>query len=129
MSWYSHRALNTLYNTVFPPRCWWIQHVGIPATTICDALQANAPGHVTFAINSGGLAGAAAVGDADVIEAMRVAFETLKLVLEPSGALGLAALISGQVPLRDGEGVAVVACGGNVALPDFLGLVQRERTQ
>ena len=52
-----------------------------------------------------------------------------RLVLEPSGALGLAALLSGQVPLRDGEGVAVVACGGNVALPDFLGLVQRERTQ
>ena len=75
MSWYSHSALNTLYNTVFPPRCWWIQHVGTPATTICDALQANVPGHVTFAINSGGLAGAAAVGDADVVEAMRVAFE------------------------------------------------------
>ena len=66
-----------------------------------------------------GLEGAAALGDADVKEAMAVAFDTLKLVLEPSGALGIAAILSEQVPLSDDECVAVVACGGNVALADF----------
>ena len=65
---------------------------GMPASTICDALQASAPGHLTFAVTGGpgGLAGAAALGDDEVKEAMAVAFDMLKLVLEPSGALGLA---------------------------------------
>lgn len=97
---------------------------GAPAQTICDALQANAPGHITFAINGSGLAGAASLIDADVKRAMAVAFDTLKLVLEPSGALGLAAILSNQVPLNDGEMVAIVACGGNVALADFHRLLQ-----
>ena len=99
---------------------------GMPASTICDALQASAPGHLTFAISGGpgGLAGAAALGDEQVKEAMAVAFDTLKLVLEPSGALGIAAILSEEVPLADGECVAVVACGGNVSLADFQRLLK-----
>ena len=56
----------------------------------------------------------------------QVAFTELKLVLEPSGALGLAALLAGPElagglggHLRDGDAVGVVACGGNVAIEDF----------
>lgn len=94
---------------------------GMPASTICDALQASAPGHLTFAITGGanGLAGAVALSDDAVKEAMSVAFDALKLVLEPSGALGIAAMLSEETPLANDDCVAVVACGGNVALADF----------
>ena len=95
---------------------------GAPKTTVCDALQASAPGELTWAVNGPRVAGAAAVPDAAAVEAMAVAFTELKLVLEPSGALGLAALLGGDVPVQDGDTVAVVACGGNVALDAFLRL-------
>ena len=64
--------------------------------------------------------GATAPTDEAAIEAMAVAFTELKLVLEPSGALGLAALLGGSIPVKDGDTVAVVACGGNVALESFI---------
>ena len=95
---------------------------GAPAATISDALQASAPGELRWAVNGPRVAGAAAVPDADAVDAMAVAFTELKLVLEPSGALGLAALLRGDVPVADGDTVAVVACGGNVALDTFLEL-------
>ena len=75
-------------------------------------------------MNRIGLSGAVAVGDAAVVAAMRLAFEHLKLVLEPSGALGLAALLEGGVPLGAGaESVGVVACGGNISCDEFIKLV------
>jgi threonine dehydratase len=58
------------------------------------------------------------VGDADVRRAMLAAFESLKLVLEPSGAVALAALLSGAVEVRD-RSVLVYATGGNVSFADF----------
>ena len=96
---------------------------GTPATTLCDALQASAPGHLTWQVNAPALAGAVWMPDAAAVEAMKVAFTELKLVLEPSGALGLAALLDGRVPLEDGEAVCVVACGGNVALENFVAMM------
>jgi threonine dehydratase len=56
---------------------------------------------------------------------MRFAFERLKLVLEPSGAVALAAVLDGQIPVRD-KTVAIVATGGNVALGRFTALVGSE---
>lgn len=86
--------------------------------TICDALQATAPGAAPFeAARAAGVTGLA-VRDAEVGRAMRVAFEGLKLVTEPSGAVGLAALLSGQIDVA-GKCVLVVASGGNIALADF----------
>ena len=93
---------------------------GPPATTICDALQASAPGQLTWEVNGGRLAGAVAASDASAKAAMAVAFTELKLALEPSGALGLAALLDGSVPLANDDVVAVVACGGNVDLRSFV---------
>ena len=93
---------------------------GTPAVTVCDALQASAPGELTWAVNGERIAGATAPTDEAAIEAMAVAFTELKLVLEPSGALGLAALLGGSIPVKDGDTVAVVACGGNVALESFI---------
>jgi threonine dehydratase len=101
-----------------------IQRVASGLPTICDALQATAPGAAPFA--AANLAGASgvAVGDAAVRRAMLFAFEKLKLVLEPSGAVALAALLDGAVPL-EGRSALVFATGGNVGLDGFLAYLGR----
>jgi threonine dehydratase len=53
------------------------------------------------------------VSEADVRRAMRFAFETLKLVVEPGGAVGLAAVLSGKINAK-GKNIAVILSGGNV---------------
>lgn len=83
------------------------------APSFCDALLAPIPGELTFDINRRLLAGAFAVTDAEVAVAMRAALEAFKLVLEPGGAVPLAALLSGKLPVR-GKTIAIVASGGNV---------------
>jgi threonine dehydratase len=83
------------------------------ARSICDALQAAQPGEITFAINQRLLAGGLAVSDDEVLGAMRAAFADFKLVIEPSGAPALAAVLSGKLDVS-GKAVAVVASGGNV---------------
>jgi threonine dehydratase len=80
---------------------------------LCDALLAPMPGALTFAINRTHLAGAVAVSDAEVIAAMAFAFTHLKLVVEPGGAVTLAALLSGRFAAR-GQVVGAVLSGGNV---------------
>ncbi len=80
---------------------------------LCDALLAPMPGVLTFAVNDRLLRGAAAVSDADVLAAMAFAFTHLKLVVEPGGAVALAALLAGRVQVR-GQVVGAVISGGNV---------------
>ena len=81
--------------------------------TLCDALETPCPGELTFPILQANLADVAVVTDAEVAEAVRYAFGTLKLVMEPGGSVALAALLTGKV---DGKGktTAVVVSGGNV---------------
>lgn len=86
--------------------------------TLCDALQASSPGAVTFAVAQGRVARGIAVDDALVCRAMALAFRHLKIVLEPSGAVALAATLSGDLDLK-GKSIAVLATGGNVSLEDF----------
>ena len=81
--------------------------------SVCDALLSEAPGEITFAINGPRLAGIGVVTDDEALEAVRFAFETLKLVVEPGGAAALAALLSGKVDAA-GRTVVVVLTGGNV---------------
>jgi threonine dehydratase len=83
------------------------------ARSICDALLAPQPGELTFAINSRRLAGGFAVTDEEVRDAMRFAFTDLKLIVEPGGAVALAALLSGRID-AEGRCIAVVLSGGNV---------------
>ena len=81
--------------------------------SICDALLFPQPGALTFPLNARLLSGAIAVSDEAVARAMVASFLHLKLVTEPSGAIALAACLSGAARCRD-KTVVVVASGGNV---------------
>ncbi|MEQ8747694.1 threonine/serine dehydratase [Pyruvatibacter sp.] len=81
--------------------------------TICDALLAPMPGELTFEINSRLVTQGFTVSDADVAKAMRFAFHRLKLVVEPGGAIALAALLNGALDSAGKTTVAILS-GGNV---------------
>ena len=81
--------------------------------SICDALLAPMPGVLTFQINSKLLSGALSVSDDEVRDAIRFAFNELKLVLEPGGAVALAALLSGHIAVKH-RTIAVILSGGNI---------------
>lgn len=89
------------------------------ARSICDALLSPSPGVLTFALMRQLLAGGIAVSDAQVQAAMAWAFRHLKLVIEPGGAVALAALLAGQVPTH-GRTTAIVISGGNVDPATFI---------
>ena len=82
-------------------------------STLCDALLSKMPGQITFAVNRPRLAGGLSVTDAEVLAAIRFAFSHLKLVVEPGGAVALAALLAGRFDAR-GRVVGAVISGGNV---------------
>ncbi len=92
-------------------------------TSICDSLQSPMPGELTFAVNRRLLAGALTVSDAEVLGAMRFAFEELKLVVEPGGAVALAALLTGALDEMPGKRPAeiVVVCSGANVDPAMVG--------
>lgn len=96
-----------------------IEAVPLVPPSICDGLMARRPGAAPFAAVSKAGIGAIAVSDPSVRKAMRFAFERLKLVLEPSGAASLAALLDGGLDVA-GKTVVVFATGGNVSLADYL---------
>ena len=81
--------------------------------SMCDALLVPRPGALTFPLNRHLLSGAVVVADEAVARAMVASFLHLKLVTEPSGAIALAACLSGAAKYRD-KTVVVVASGGNV---------------
>ncbi|MFI2205373.1 threo-3-hydroxy-L-aspartate ammonia-lyase [Streptomyces sp. NPDC020192] len=90
--------------------------------TIADGQALPTPGEITFALNQRLVDGISLVSDAEIITAMRFAFERLKIVLEPSGASGLAALLAGRVgklPPR----IGVIASGGNIDTERFTELL------
>ena len=90
-----------------------IERVDPAARSICDAVVTPAPGEMTFAINRTTLAGGFGVDDELVLRSMATAFRHLKLVIEPGGAVALAAALDGRLPAGAGCVVAV-ASGGNV---------------
>jgi threonine dehydratase len=81
--------------------------------SICDALLIAEPGRLTFEVNIHELAGGVSVADAEVRDAMAFAYRELKVVVEPAGAIALAALLSGRFK-AEGRTVAVILSGGNV---------------
>ena len=90
--------------------------------TICDALMAAMPGELTFSINSKLLAKGVSASDEEVGKAVAFAYRELKLVVEPGGAVGLAALLAGRIDAK-GKNVVIVLSGGNVDADLFAKLV------
>lgn len=81
--------------------------------TICDAIMTPIPGKITFAMNRDLLAGGVTSTDDEVRDAMRFAFEHFKIVTEPGAVVGLAAVLNGQVPIKNRVVVTVIT-GGNI---------------
>ena len=99
------------------------ERVTIPVPdTIADGMQTQSPGELTFPIVRALCAGVVTVTDDELRDAMRFAFERLKLVIEPSGAAGLAAALNGRVDVR-GKRVGVTISGGNVDAATFARLI------
>lgn len=94
------------------------------ARSICDALQTESPGELTFAYLQKLAAAGLVVTDDDVRAAMRFAFRHLKLVVEPGGAVALAAVLAGKITTKDRTTVVVLS-GGNVDTELFAS-IQRE---
>lgn len=94
------------------------------ARSICDALQSSPPGRLTFAINRELLAGILTVSDEEVQVAMSRAFRHLRVVVEPGGAVALAAALAGRVQLA-GRTTAIVLSGGNVDAATFVAALAR----
>lgn len=92
--------------------------------TIADGAQTLSLGELTFAIIREHVAGIVTATDEELVGAMSVVAGTLKQVVEPTGVLGLAAVLSGAVPVGPGQRVGVVLSGGNVDLDRFADLVR-----
>jgi threonine dehydratase len=101
---------------------------GTPVTipvprTIADGQQTTSPGELTFPIIQRLVEDVVTVSDDEIVAAMMLAFERMKVVLEPSGASALAAVLSGHVPGIAGKRVGVTLSGGNVGAARFAELV------
>jgi threonine dehydratase len=88
--------------------------------TIADGLQTHAPGELTWEVGSRLVDEIVTVTDSQIVEAMRFAFERLKLVVEPSGAVGIAAVREGLV---GGGRIGVIVSGGNIGAARFAELL------
>jgi threonine dehydratase len=85
--------------------------------TIADGARTPYLGRYTFPLVRALVADMATVSDPELVEAMRFVWERMKLVVEPTGVLGLAAALSGRVPVQ-GRKVGVILSGGNVDLAE-----------
>lgn len=123
-----------------PPRIWTVEPAGFDdharswlsgkreriddgSASLCDALLAPTPGELTFAINQPRVTGGFTVTDDEVRSAMRFAFDELRLVVEPGGAVALAALLAGRHRCSAEVTVAVLS-GGNVDREQFAALIE-----
>jgi threonine dehydratase len=93
--------------------------------TIADGLQTTAVGEAPFPVIRDRVAGIVTVSDDELVDAMRFLFERLKLVVEPSGAAGVAALLAGKI---GGDRIGVVLSGGNVGAERFAELLTSSRS-
>jgi threonine dehydratase len=99
------------------------ERVQIPVPrTIADGLAVSTPGELTFEVNRRLVDEVVTVSDDDLVRAMAFLFERTKIVVEPSGAAGLAALLSGAVDAA-GLGVGVILSGGNISVRRFAELI------
>lgn len=90
--------------------------------TIADGLQATEPGELTFEVNARRVDEIVTVSDEEIVAAMVFLYDRMKLVAEPSGAAGVAALLAGKLD-ASGRAVGVVLSGGNVGAARFAELI------
>ena len=93
------------------------------ASSICDGLLVEAPGTITFEIAKSHLAGGIVVADSAVEHAVKLAFDEYKVVIEPSGAIGLAAILAAPQRFR-GKTIGIIATGGNVDADAFARMIR-----
>jgi len=93
--------------------------------TIADGLQTTSVGEAPFTVIRQRVAGIVTVGDDELVDAMRFLFERLKLVVEPSGAAGVAALLAGKI---SGSRIGVIVSGGNIGAERFAELLASPRS-
>jgi threo-3-hydroxy-L-aspartate ammonia-lyase len=106
------------------------QRVGIPVPqTIADGLQTTSPGELTFAIARAHVRAIVTVSDEELREAMRFAFERLKLVIEPSGAAALAALLGHRISELAQKRVGAIISGGNIDPARYAQLLNGAKTR
>lgn len=100
------------------------RRVTIPVpVTIADGQQTTAPGELTFEVMRKLVDEVVVVSDAELVDTMALCFDRMKLVTEPSGVSGLAAVLSGRVAGVEGRRVGVVLSGGNVGVGRFVDLL------
>jgi threonine dehydratase len=90
--------------------------------TIADGQQLPSPGELTWPVIRERVDEVVTVGDDQIVSAMRLLFERMKLVVEPSGACAFAAVLAGAVPVA-GQRLGVVLSGGNVGAEAFAALM------
>ena len=90
-----------------------IESAEVDKSSICDAIITPKPGNLTFPINQKHISGGAVVTDEMVLKAIATLFKYLKIVVEPGGAVAVAAVLTGQVP-HGTNTVVAVASGGNI---------------
>ncbi len=95
--------------------------------SIMDGLLPTAPGELTFSIMRQHLAGVALVTDEEAREAVRFLLMRLKLLVEPSGAAPIAALLAGKIPQAQGRKIGVVLSGGNIDAGKLAGMLTSEK--
>ncbi|MPZ68861.1 MAG: pyridoxal-phosphate dependent enzyme [Actinobacteria bacterium] len=92
--------------------------------TIADGQQVETPGAITFEIVQRNVDQIDLVTDAEIVGAMAFLFERMKIVVEPSGACALSALLAGHLEeIADGKKVGVILSGGNIGIERFVGLL------
>jgi threonine dehydratase len=90
--------------------------------TIADGQQTPSPGELTWPVIHSLVDEIVTVGDEQIVDTMRWLFERMKLVVEPSGACALAALVGGKLRFP-GERVGVILSGGNIGASQFAKLM------
>jgi threonine dehydratase len=99
-----------------------LQKASANRSSICDALLVPVPGKITYPICKNHLRGGFSVTDTDVAEAIRFAYKELKLVVEPGGAVALAAVLAGKIQ-TNGKSIGILLSGGNVDPDKFAGYI------
>lgn len=95
--------------------------IAVPET-IADGQQTTSPGALTFAVMQQDVDAIVLVSDDELLDAMAFCFDRMKLVTEPSGVCGIAALLAGRIDDVAGRRVGVILSGGNVGLARFVEL-------